>query len=200
MPGQNRIIDIKLVEGSVTEPVTLQEVKDHLIITFTDDDTLLGRFIIQARKAIENYCAVSIVSKTITLTADLFVEKELPYGPVIGIQSAATRSGTQGSGPVAYETATTNWQTDGDEFKTFIPPGCGTWDINSPYRGIEGTVSPNRWRIIYTTGYSTVPDDLKLAVLNEIAYRYEHRGNEENVIYSEAAQSLAFPYKRLLWF
>lgn len=199
MPQQNRIIDIKRVESSPAEPVTLAEVKAQLIITFTDDDTKLTQLITQARKAIENYCAISIVAKTITMVADLYVEKELPYGPVTGIQAAQTRSGTQGSGPTQYETATGQWQTEGDEFLSFRPPLCGTFDINAPYTGIDQASYPNRWRIVYTAGYTTVPDDLKLAIMEEIAFRYEHRGNEPNVVYSEQAQALAFPYKRLLW-
>lgn len=197
----NRIIDIKQVENSPTEPVTLQQVKDQLIITFTDDDALLTRLITQARRAIENYCAVSIVAKTVTLTADLFVSKELPYGPVTGIQAALTRSGTQGSGPTVYETSTSQWQTDGEEFLSFSPPACGDFNINSPYRGIEEPNYPNRWKIVYTTGYNPVPDDLKLAILNEVAFRYENKGNQNDKgVCSEAAQALAFPYKRLLWF
>lgn len=198
MPLLNHIIDLKQVESSPTEPLTLQQVKDHLIITFSDDDALLTRFITQCRWSVESYCNISIVAKTITLLADLYQEWELPLGPVTGIQSVATRSGTQGSGPATYETAASNWQTQGTEFLSFVPFGGSVWDwgppIPSNYPGCG-----DRYRLIYTTGYNIVPDDLKLAILNEISYRYEHRGNEENVIYSESAQALAFPYKRMLW-
>lgn len=196
MSQRNRIIDIKRTESSPTEPLTLTEVKAHLLISFTDDDTLLTSLITQARKAIENYCKVSIVAQTVTMTADLFQEWELPYGPVTGIQGVATRSGTEGSGPASYETVTDGWGTDGEEFLSFDPTGATSSQIFSC-----ATNTPNRFKIIYTTGYNPVPDDLALAVLNEIAYRYENRGNQDlSTAYSPAAKAIAQPYQRMLWF
>jgi Phage gp6-like head-tail connector protein len=208
---QNRIIDIGRAESSPTEPVTLAQVKAQLIISFTDDDTLLTSLITQARKAIENYCAVSMAYQTITLIADLFNEWELPYGPVNGILGVSTRTGTEGSGPGTYATAATGWSEDGGNFKTFIPAGGGGFNPGAPFVGYfqwgpdaswYGQNPGNRYRIIYTAGPYT-PDDLKLAVLNEIAYRYENRGNVSDKLITgicEAAQVLAFPYKRNLWF
>lgn len=84
---KNNYIDIKRSESSPTEPVTLTQLKAQLYITFTDDDTLLTSLITQARKAIENYCNISIVTQLVILTADLYDEWELPYGPVTGITS-----------------------------------------------------------------------------------------------------------------
>lgn len=196
---QNRIVDIKQAEASPNEPVTLAEVKAQLIITFTDDDALLTRLITQARKAIENYCAVSLVVKTITLTADLYSDYELPYGPVTGIQGVSTPTGTQGSGPVAYETAATGWQQEGEEFVSFVPGNRGGWDWGPPPPR-NYPAGPNRYRIVYTTGYNPVPDDLKLAVLQQVAFLYEHRGNDPDKVMCEQAQALAFSYKRLIWF
>lgn len=202
---QNRTIDIKRVESSPTEPVTLTEAKSHLIISFTDDDTLISSLITQARKIIENYCAISIVAQTVTLIADLFNEWELPYGPVTGIQSVATRTGNEGSGPGIYETQTSGWVQEGEQFITFIPAGTGfnagapftghfQW---GPYASKFGQYPGNRYKIVYTTGYSTVPDDLKLSILHQIAFMYENRGNQD---ISSTAQAFAFPYKRTLWF
>lgn len=205
----NRIIDIKRVESSPTEPVTLAQVKSHLIITSTDDDTMLTALITQCRQAIEEYCALSIVPKTITLIADLCKEWELPYGPVTGIQGVATRTGTEGSGPGTYATATTGWSYEGQEFLTFIPSGAGGFNPGEPFRGYfqwgpyaspYGQVPYNRYRIIYTAGYATVPDGLKLAILNELSFRYENRGNVAMTGICEAAQILANPYQRKLWF
>lgn len=200
MPAQNRIIDIKKTDTG-SEPITLAQVKAQLIISFTDDDTLLTSLITQARKAIENYCAVSIVTKNIILTADLFQEWELPWGPVTGITGVAQRSGTQGSGPATYATAA-DWTQSGDEFISFAPGSPAGWDWGAPLP--KNFSAENRYRITYNTGPYT-PEDLLLAILNEVAYRYENRGNEtatKGLITGicEAAQALAFPYKRLLWF
>lgn len=197
---QNRIIDIKRVESSPTEPVTPTEAKKHLLVDFSDDDTYITALITQARMMIEEYCAISIVSKTITLIADLYMEREIPYGPVIAIISVQTRAGTQGSGPATYESATTDWQTDGEEFMTFNPNAFGcSYSPTVPFTGRLDPAPDYRWKIVYTAGYTTVPDGLKLAVLNQIAFLYENRGNENKGI-CESAQAYAFPYKRMLWF
>lgn len=96
---KNNYIDIKRSESSPTEPVTLAQLKAQLYITFTDDDTLLTSLITQARKAIENYCNISIVTQLVVLTADLYDEWELPYGPVTGITSVKTRSANEAAAP-----------------------------------------------------------------------------------------------------
>lgn len=204
----NRIIDIKRVEGAVTEPVTLTQVKAHLIITFTDDDTLLTSLITQARKAIEEYCSISIVPKTITLSAFLYTCNELPYGPVTGLQSVETRTGTEGSGPGTFATQASGWDTGGEEFLTFNPSWAGGFNPGVPFTGYfqwgpyasAHSYGGSIYRLVYTAGYSTVPEELKLAILNEIAFRYEHRGNEIITGISEAARVIAHPHKRTLWF
>lgn len=205
----NRIIDIKRVESSPTEPVTLTQVKAHLIITVTDDDTMLTALITQCRKAIEEYCAISIVPKTVTLIADLCKEWELPYGPVTGIQSVATRTGSEGSGPGTYETQTSGWGTEGEEFLSFVPAGGGGFNPGAPFTGYfqwGPYASPyahgfNRYKIVYTAGYGTVPEPLKLAILNELAFRYERRGETgEFDGISINARMIAGPFKRELWF
>jgi hypothetical protein len=192
------LIDIKRVNvGTPDEPVTLPEVRDHLIINSNDDDELLNRMIAQCREAVENFCCISIVAKQITLTARLSSTFELPYGPVTGISSVGTRSGTEGSGPVSYNTSE-SWAQEGEDFISFIPQSGFAYNpfVNNRLSVECGPV----YRIVYTAGYSVVPEDLKLAILNEIAYRYENRGNVPNERgLCEASQLLAWPHRRI-WF
>lgn len=203
MPS-NRIIEINKTETG-SEPLTLAQAKSHLIITFTDDDTLITSLITQCRQAIEEYCAISIVQKTIVFIADLFKGWELPYYPVIGIQSVQTRTGTEGSGPATYETQTSGWEQEGSEF---IPSPNFGFNPGSPFTGhfqwgpdASTSAAGNRYKITYTSGYSPVPEALKLAILNEIAYRYELKGaDKEFTGICNAARVIAGPYKRELWF
>ena len=198
---KNNYIDLKRTESTPTEPCTLAEAKAQCIVTYTDDDTLITSLITKARKAIENYCNISIVSQTVVMTADLYNEWELPYGPVTAINSVTTRSGNEGSGPMTYETLTSGWGYDGEEFKTFIP---GSSNFTTPFIGNIDTSLNYRYKVTYTTGYGTVPDDLKQAVLLQIAWLYEHRGDEVKD-YSfvpgvcDDALKFADPYKRQLW-
>lgn len=204
---QNNILDIRRTESSPTEPCTLAEAKLQCIITYSDDDVLITALITKARKAIENYCNISIVAQTVTMIADLYNEWELPYGPVTGMAGVATRTGTEGSGPETYATATSGWSTDGVQFLTFIPSGAGGFNPGEPFRGYfqwgqwaspYGQSPGNRYKITYNTGYSAVPDDLKQAVLVQVAWLEAHRG-EEAVAVCDAARVLAEPYLRKLW-
>lgn len=208
---QNNIIDIKRVELNATEPVSLGEAKAQCIVTFTDDDDYIDGLITMARKAIENYCNISIVAQTVTLVADLYNEWELPYGPVTGLTSVQRRSGTEGSGPASYTSATSGWNTEGDQFMSFIPGGGGGFDPTVPFRGYFSWgpfaspygVSPDyRYRIVYNTG-PYFPEDLRQAILLQLAWLYENRGNEVDLRWApgicEAAQRFADPHKRQLW-
>lgn len=153
----NRIINVKRVADLAGEPITLAEAKTQLRVDFTDDDTEITRFIPKARKFVENYLNISIVYQRIELIAILEHEWKLPYGPVIGIESVADSTGTQGSAPVNYTTATSDWQFDGDEF---IPgPTCV------------------RTKITYTAG-NFCPADIQNVILEVLTFLYENKGRE----------------------
>lgn len=56
--------------------------------------------------------------------------------------------------------------------------------------GITGTVE-----LAYTAGYIKVPGSLKMAILNEVDYRFHNRGATGGLC--EAAQVLAAPFQRI---
>lgn len=55
-----------------------------------------------------------------------------------------------------------------------------------------------RWEVTYTTNGS-LPDDLKLAIMAEVANRYENRGDDNEGTMSTVAKDLARPYKIYSW-
>jgi hypothetical protein len=71
----------------------------------------------------------------------------------------------------------TNYEIDGDRFTP---------------------LSRGKWEVTYTTN-GTVPEDLKLAIMAEVAYRYENRGDDNVKTLSSQAKDLAMPYKNLSW-
>jgi uncharacterized phiE125 gp8 family phage protein len=173
----NQIIDVHITELTTTEPVTLEEARAHLIVEHDDDNDLILAMISAARRKMEEFCSISLIYKRIILLADWTMEWELPYGPVIGIESVETPTGPSGSGPVEYKTADSYWKIDRS---VFDPATC------------------MRYRIQYTAGMSVVPADMKRAILAQTVFLYEHRG-DENKGPCELAEQLASPFKVMAW-
>jgi hypothetical protein len=123
--------------------------KTHARITFTDDDNVPRNLLKAARRAIEKYTGLSIVTKTITVQVNNQAGGfELPYGPVISVTTVKDVDG----GALDYTTS-------GLEFKT----------LTNAYSFAE---------IQYDAGLGTVPEDLKLAIMKQAMWDYEHRGDE----------------------
>lgn len=191
----NTIKDIKNRQAaSITEPVTLAEVKAWLIIDTvnTDDDALLTGLITQVRMAIENKTKLSIVERSIVVTVDLVREFKLPHGPIRAISEVLYRQGTNADGTPDNETLTIeDYTTDGEDFKVIKSDRCG------------------RHKITYTTGYGAdeaidynnpVPEDLKKGILSQIAFAYENRGDSNAAgKFSEIALSYLSPYIDTAW-
>lgn len=173
-----------VVEPDVIEPVTLQQIKDWLVITFSDDDvalTLLGK---QCRDGVEQYCKISMVEKEYTLVADLYEDTTLPYGPVSAITAVSLRNG------LVYEANTDyTYDTDANLF-------CG---------GV------GRYKVVYTTGPMDMVNypSLQLDLLRIIAYCYENKGdqplsslqggNARPAGLDQALELFAFKYMDLTW-
>lgn len=174
------ILGIDIVDAAITEPVTLEEAKAWLKVDGSDEDTLISGLITSCRQAIEQYTNCSLIEKDVEckvwLDARCMNEMfELPHGPV---RDEITVN--QGE-----NTITDFKKVEGQFLKVYGLSGLHT--------------------ISYKVGYEQVPERLKQAVLNEIAYRYQNRGDQakELMIGStylcEAAVHLCQPYKRMAW-
>jgi uncharacterized phiE125 gp8 family phage protein len=172
--------------------LTLTQLKAHLNITYTDDDTYLTDLIAATRAALEQFCNISLVEKTITLLADLYCERELPYGPITTLTSASLKTDT---GTYTAQVANTDYELDGitGGFQVFRPLVSG------------------RWKLEYTAGYDSakVPKDLILDHKRIAGYCYEHKGDEPLTSLQggqqrprgldEALELFAARYRRLIW-
>lgn len=173
------------------EPITLEEAKSYLKVDFEEDDTLITTLIKAVRKASEKYTGLSFVTRTITLYAENWSSlDELPYGPHQSVTSVVR---------LAYDNTETTLTTDDYYLKglAFLSVNVGrVWRLS------EGRCN-NRLRIVYEAGFgeaSDVPEDIKLAILKEVAELYENRENSligtivANL--STTTQSLLYPFKR----
>lgn len=74
-------------------------------------------------------------------------------------------------------------------------------DSDTNYKLVGDEFHPEiggKWEVTYTTSQE-VADDLKLAILAEVAFRYENRGDDNLATLSTMAKDLAMPYKNLSW-
>ncbi len=148
----NAVLEAKEVESSPTEPVTLQEAKDWCKIEVNDDDTLITELIKTARRQCEGFLCISLVDKTVTAVFDNSLGNiELPYQPIKELTSITDSEG---------EILTTDeYKLRGFEFKKLESP-CDSY--------LEA---------IYTTGYESLPTNFKTAVLQQVSFLYENRGD-----------------------
>lgn len=157
----NRFLDPVFDETGASEIMTLAEFKAHLQITYTDDDTYLTLLIKSVRQAVERFCNISMVAKTVTLLGDFHCEFELPYGPVTALTSASLKTG---AGTYTTQIANTDYELDGiaNGFQIFRPFVSG------------------RWEIVYTAGYSSLStiQDLILDCKRIGGYCYENKGDQ----------------------
>lgn len=205
------IFKTELAYSAIQEPVTLTEAKAHCLIDFSTDDTYLQALITECRAAVESYCKISITAKTVIWMFSSLPEPgsypswisrwdlafygytnctkwlRIPWGPVQTVDSVTS---VTDAGVVTTLVLNTDYFVRGSMFKeikinSFSGNVIVSYTAKWPY-------DPNNSQLI--------PADLKLAILNEIAFRYTNRGDavnryaSQNVGISEGAQSAAKDY------
>jgi len=162
------------------EPVTLTEVKTHLRITTSDDDTYLNDLIKTAREYTERYTSRAFISQTIDIWFDAFPASsmtplELPAPPLISV----THIKYYDNDDVLQTWSSANYivDTDGDPGIVY-PARNQSWP--SP------RVFPRSVNVQYLAGYEdsgaspvdladNVPMPIKQAILLLIGHLYENR-------------------------
>lgn len=167
----NRVIDYQLTDGTITEPVTLAEAKSYArCLTGTTEDTLFGILIVAAREAIENLTGLSLVSKTAKVS---FMNPggyfALPYGPLTDAPVIKDSNGLVVTPTIL-----------GYDFPVIQ-------DAFYDYATAE-----------YSVGYDTIPTELKVAILDQITFLYENRGdNSDSATVCVKAQKVCQKYSRI---
>lgn len=179
-------IDITDESGEITEPVTLQEMKDYLrlegfqdvdattidsLSDFDSDDSLILDLITMGRELIEEMGGISIVFHTWKSFVNHSVGKQLiQYGPTINIISVKDKDGNS---------------------LTYTTEGQGWVYLKTPY--VCGLV------IVHNAGYGDVltgplPKSIKIDIMRLVAYMYENRGDDAGI--NNFAFQLASKYSR----
>tara|TARA_B100000586_G_scaffold11126_1_gene7685 strand:+ start:24 stop:611 length:588 start_codon:yes stop_codon:yes gene_type:complete len=153
--------------------ITLQDYKTAEGITQPKEDARLNVLIPSVSQLIKTYCGNSFVdyyssakTETRTINWDTHIV-QLTESPVNAVTSVQERT----SYSSAYTTLTTGayeYSLDSDTDSIFRTTSAG---YKNWARGVDAV------KVVYTAGYSTVPADLKLAVLDLVTYylKDEHK-------------------------
>lgn len=151
----NAILDVKQTDTG-NEPCTLSEAKEwcKIELNITEENTLITELIKTARLQCEGYTNVSFVEKTIeAIINNSLGGIEFPYGPVKTFTSLINEDGDT-------LVVNTDYKIQGVLFKTLKEPlDCYL-------------------KATYVAGYTTLPVNFKTAVLQQVAFLYENRGDE----------------------
>lgn len=207
--------NLKLQTSPSIEPITLAETKSHLRVENSADDTLIGNLITSSRQMAEQYTAMCFIDTTWDLFLDEWPAayndpwwngvREIPIGyynknsyieiPIAPLQSI-THIMTYDNSDTATTIASTEYQVS-------------TYSGINPKRGKitlrDGAIWPSFDRnadgieIRFVCGFGTattdVPETIRQALLIDIAFRYENRG-DGNI--SENSKKLLSQYRPII--
>ena len=176
---------VQLTTFGITEPVTLAEAKDYARIDGNSEDTLITSLIKVARLHCESYMGKAIIRKTVTIESFGFpYQWQIPYGPLVAAGDV-TKVVTLDQNNA--ETAL-NYQLNVGLF---------------PKINIIGGAQSYKFKMVYTAGFTTVPEDIKLAVKMMVNTLYERRedfSDLQAIPSPLGVKALLMPYKTYNWF
>lgn len=152
---------LKLITPPASEPVTLQEAKNHLRVDVSDDDSLISTLITVARQKAEEFTRRSLITQTWELSLDGF--QGIVYLPRLEIQSIVSVTVDGVALPV-------------DEYQV------GTVSGRVQFFGTRAAEQLDGAKIRYVAGYgdaTTVPAQIKQAILQIVGHLYENRESQE---------------------
>lgn len=183
---------------------TTSEMKSHLRVTNSSEDTLINTYIAAATRFVENYTRLLMLPGTVTeiftavpgsggmpvLTSDFATVYSPPafYSLKIGNPIALTSvsaNTTDATGSFTALSTTSLLNAAFNKPRVYAPDG---WTF--------GTISPFQIKIVYSAGYANaaaVPNDIKVAIMLVCADMYENRMDYVKQL-PTAAEILLSPY------
>lgn len=174
--------------GPSAEPVTLVEVKTHLRLDHTADDSLLAGLIRAAREEVERSAGLALLAQSWRLALDRWPRSgraTLAVHPVRAVLSV-TAYGTEGEASLL---SAADYQVD----LLSRPARVHFHRMQAPLRAMNGV------EIDFRAGFgeagTDVPDQLKRAILLLVAHWYEFRAG-----FGPSDQQVSYPagYERLI--
>ena len=181
---------LSLTAPPAGEPVTLAEAKAHLKLDTSDDDSLVTALITAARARAEWHTGRALMTQGWTLWLDAWPESgmiELPLPPLVAVTSITVHARD-------------------DSASTFDPARTVVDAVSGRIALKQGAAAPlnlrvaNAIEVAFTAGYgdvaADVPQLVREAILELVAFLYEHRGEAPADLPMDVLALLA-PYRVL---
>jgi uncharacterized phiE125 gp8 family phage protein len=170
-----------------TEPISTSEMKAHLRVDFSDEDTYIDTLIVTARKYCESYTNRVFITQTWRQNLDYFPTViKLKVNPVVSLTSLKYYDTDESQQTITDSSA--NFQKDFLSDVGSIHEG-----LTNAFPSIGDTINPIE--IITVCGYgaaSDVPDDIKHAIKLMVSHLYENR-EMVNVVIGGLAMQIEMP-------
>jgi hypothetical protein len=164
--------------------ITVQDYKDAEGLASTKEDFRLGILITSVSQLVKTYCGNSLIDYYDTPKIETFSVNwsthvvQLTESPVISITSVEERAGYQDN-YLTLNSSDFYLDTNTDSlFRTTGAQGYRNWPKG-----------PGSVRVTYNAGYSEVPADLKLAVLDLVTYYLKDEYKERQTLAGASVQN-----------
>jgi uncharacterized phiE125 gp8 family phage protein len=160
---------------SGVEPVTMQQVKDHLRITWEEEDALIYSFLVAAREYVEKITSQAVIPQTINAYYDNLPvfsgSLSLPLSNAVAITSVKYLDS-------AYAQIT---MPSSEYYLTVGQPNKVFFKSPAPASADQ----PDSVEIIYTAGYGSAPfkpfaQAIRASILVMVADLYENRESQSS--------------------
>ena len=192
--------------------ITLQQYKDFAGLTGVTMDSRINVIVDSVSQLVKNYCGTSIIDDYSSAKTEYF-----------DIKDSSTTRVMLDEGPINAVTSVSERESQADSYVTLITENS---DSSGKYEYIVDSITDSIIRtneevdnsfpkgrkavkVVYTAGYSSTPDDLKLALFDLVKYYLKDQRKErmsiagasvENPVSTSLRNNIGFPdhIKRIL--
>lgn len=202
---------ISVVTEAVDDAVSFSETVEYLRLDEQVDTRVIKNLILASTNFVENYTGRALINRTLKMSIDNVEEIDVPLweGTRIGPDITIRKRYIELPRPPVSSVSSVKYYDDSDTESTFASSKYYVDTQREPARIIlrNGESFPTALRvgnaveITYIAGYgatgASVPEALRLAMLQYITFNYEHRGELEtgNPRLPQSLKNLLNPYR-----
>ena len=165
--------------------VTLQQYKDFNGLESVKNDARINHIIDQVSQLVKSYCATTIVDFASTDKTEFFTIKDdlvdtiiLEESPIISVSSVQERTGQAD----AYVTLITENSDSSGKYEYVVNDDSDSITRTSDSSTKYWPKGHKSVKVVYRAGYTSTPEDLKLAVFDLIKYYLKDESRERMTI------------------